>query len=80
MKTARQIKLWLESHKWYGSFRRQVQESVTPTDPDACRVLEGECGRNTITAGFVWQYADEGWHFWAMTDRKFKEWYDNEKS
>lgn len=78
MRTARQIRRWLESHKWYGSFRRQVLESVKPIDPDAFKVLNGEFGRNTITAGFFWWRADEGWHFWEKIDRQFKEWYEKE--
>lgn len=78
MRTARQIKLWLESHKWYGSFRKQTLESITPIDPDAFRVLAGEYGRHTITAGFFWWTSNEGYRFWAEIDNKFKEWYEKE--
>ena len=53
-------------------------ESITPIDPDAYRVLAGEYGRHTITAGFFWLTSNEGYRFWAEIDNKFKEWYEKE--
>lgn len=76
MKTPEQIRRWLESHKWYGSFMRQTIESVMPTN--AGRVLLGELGRHTITAGFIFRNSDEGYEFWHKVDNQFKEWYEKE--
>lgn len=74
MKTAKQIKRWLERHKWYGAFKDQVVcKDWNFLTGAKGKVLDGEIGRNTIAAGFLWSDSNEGFEFWSKIDLKFRK-------
>ena len=78
MKTTRQIRQWLESHKWYNSFRKQVWGTFAGDMIAIKRIMSGELGENTISSGFDWRQSAEGIKFWSEIDNKFREWYEKE--
>lgn len=78
MRTARQIRRWLESHKWYGSFRTQVLRTFPGERILIERILSGGFGKDTISSGFDWWQSDEGSEYWIKIDFKFREWYEKE--
>ena len=78
MRTAKEIRRWLERRKWYGSFRTQVWKACTGDRIFSEQVLSGEFGRDTISSGFNWWQSDEGAEFWSRVNDKFREWYEKE--
>ena len=78
MKTARQIRQWLENQEWYELFLLQVWGSFSEDMVAIKRIISGNLGKNTISSGFDWWYSNEGPSYWIKIDRQFREWYEKE--
>ena len=78
MRTAIEIKRWMESHKWYKSFKLQTWITFMPNRPFVMKILSGELGRDSISVAFDWSRSYEGFQFWSDIDIQFIKWYEKE--
>lgn len=75
LKSARQVRRWLRSQPWYGSFRKLVFMEEDRTFQDKLGILMGDRGVATIVEAFDWNLTVQGYAEWAAINRVFSEWY-----
>lgn len=78
MKTAEEIKAWLESREWYGEYKAAVEADDENQEFSLCdKYLSGEKGEDTIRGAFFWFDTPQGDIVWDKRDDEFLEWYNN---
>lgn len=78
MRTAAEIKAWLESREWYGEYKAAVEADDENREFSLCdKFLAGEKGGATIRGAFFWVETPQGDFVWDGRDDEFLEWYNN---
>lgn len=78
MRTAEEIKAWLESREWYGEYKAAVEaDEENQGLLLSGKFLSGEKGENTIRGAFFWINTPQGAVVWDKRDDEFLEWYNN---
>lgn len=78
MRTAAEIKAWLESREWYGEYKAAVEADRMNQEHEYIEVyLSGSRGMMTIGGAFVWAGTPQGIKIWEKRDAEFREWYNN---
>lgn len=77
MKTAKEIRRWLERQPWYEEFKANVISSHIDDISEIDRILSGRCLLHTITSGFIWSCTDEGDDIWHERHVEFRKWFNS---
>lgn len=79
MRTAEEIKAWLESREWYDEYKAAVEADKTNQVHGYIeKYLSGSRGEMTIGGSFLWVGTPpQGVEVWGKRDAEFKEWYNN---
>ena len=78
MRTAEEIKAWLESREWYGEYKAAVEDDDSNIEAEVTEMyLSGERGDMTIAGAFLWPRTPEGYVVWKERAAEFREWYNN---
>lgn len=75
MKTAKEVKQWLERKSWYKDFKDAVIENYIYDSEFKLRILNGEFLERTISGAFQWDRTKEGHDVWHDRNLEFKNWF-----
>lgn len=75
-----QVRRWLRSQPWYGSFRKLVFMEDDRTLQDKLKIIMGYGGISTIVDAFDWNLTVQGYSEWAAINRVFTQWYIDDQS
>lgn len=75
MKTAEEVKAWLEKQDWYKEFCHEVDKCNDTENRD--RILNGEFLDETITGAFDWLNTEKTIGSWTNRNAEFKDWFKN---
>lgn len=80
MRTAEEIRRWIERQPWFTSFWLQTKacrpnEIYCSSYEDLKRILSGQNGAHTLLGAFDWLTSIEGLEFWKKENNRFKNWY-----
>lgn len=76
MKTAEEIKVWLEKQDWYDVFCKRIDEDKYFLENTKDVILNGELLELTITNAFSWINTIEGGQYWEDKNNIFIKWYE----
>lgn len=71
MKTAQQIKQYLEKQEWFPRFLKNLENPIAERESS----LNGLLGELTICFAFNWGDTKEGWSYWQTINERFQEWW-----
>ena len=78
MRTAEEIKAWLESREWYGEYKAAVEADAHNIELGLVEAyLEGRKGVMTVGGSFLWADTPQGYKAWKGRYAEFMEWYNN---
>ena len=78
MRTAEEIKAWLESRGWYGEYKAAVEADAHNVELGVVEAyLEGRGGVMTIGGSFLWCRTTQGFKVWQNRQAEFRLWYNN---
>lgn len=78
MRTAEEIKAWLESREWYGEYKAAVEADDENQEFSLCdKFLSGEKGKGAIRGAFFWFKTPQGDLVWDGRNDEFLKWYNN---
>lgn len=76
MKTAEEVKAWLEKQDWYDVFCKRIDEDKYFLENPKNVILNGELLDLTITNAFSWVNTPEGGQYWEDKNKTFILWYE----
>ena len=83
MRTAREVRQWLEKQPWFESFWLQAKagrrEGGDYSYEETEKTLSGGNGALTLLCAFNWNTSSEGPKFWQKEDNRFRNWFYDEK-
>lgn len=78
MRTAEEIKAWLESREWYDEYKAAVEADALNVKLGLVEdYLEGRRGVMTVGGSFLWAGTPQGYKAWKARYAEFMEWYNN---
>ena len=78
MRTAEEIKAWLESREWYDEYKAAVEADAHNVELGLVEdYLEGRRGVMTVGGSFLWADTPQGYKAWQRRYAEFQEWYNN---
>lgn len=78
MKTAEEVKAWLEKQDWYDRYVNNIK-AYNHNKEEERELLNGKKAFKTITYAFAWHITPEGAGFWGEVNDRFQLWYNSEQ-